>query len=71
MQEWLHSKPFKSFRTPFMIGMSLLRLLKRPQGGGTRVIQDRLNLKMTALRALTEAGSVLSNGSKVRRKQLL
>ena len=70
VQEWLHSKPFKSFRTPFMIGMSLLRLLKRPLGGGTQVIQDQINLTMMALRALTAAGSVLLNESKVRRKLL-
>ena len=70
MQEWLHSKPFKSFRTPFMIGMSLQRLLKRLLGGGALVIQDRLKLKMMALRALTVAGSVLSKESQVRRKLL-
>ena len=70
VQEWLHSKPFKSFRTPFMIGMSLLRLLKRLLGGDTLVIQNRLKLKMMAMRALTEAGSVLLSESQVRRKLL-
>lgn len=70
VQEWLHSKPFKSFRTPFMTGMSLLRSLKRPLGGGTLVIQDRLKLKMMPMRAPTVAGSVLLSESQVRRKLL-